>query len=63
MGQHPLTNQQYVRVGGVPSPEEKPMHRGDDMPVACLPWAEAVAFCEELTLLERQARLRVSIAH
>lgn len=34
MGQYPVTNQQYVRVRGVPSPVEKPMHRADDMPVA-----------------------------
>jgi formylglycine-generating enzyme len=55
MGQFPVTNEQYARVRGLPCPVTKPTHRGHDMPVACVSWAEAVAFCEELTLLERQA--------
>jgi formylglycine-generating enzyme required for sulfatase activity len=55
MSAHPITNRQYSAVRGMPSPAQFESHKAEDAPVTCVSWEDAEAFCEELTLLERQA--------
>jgi hypothetical protein len=55
MSAYPITQSEYERVTGNRAPVEHEGHVGDQMPVACVTWSEAMSFCEELTCMEHAA--------
>lgn len=55
MGAHPVTMAQYAEVMKVTPPVSYESHKGDKMPVGCVSWMDAKAYCEQLTRLESAA--------
>ena len=55
MALHPMTNAEYQRITGAPSPVTLPSHGSPQMPVANLTWHQAMDACQLLTAQEKAA--------